>query len=234
VIAQALFGWRWWIVVIVLTVGGEALLVASTLARSAEREDLVDELVDALSPGRASARRARRAVERFRAAPFPLYGLPASWTGPRSLAGWATSRPRRARERTTQVQLAHGDRRAAQGPFLLVEIDAEHWPRHGSPDRDLAGRLTHSAGPPAGGAGAGAGWTAGAPGVPGPGEVRRVEIPVDGAPVGFDVRGDGRRWVARGEIGDLVVTLEARDLPLASVRLARLDDLCPYLAGAEV
>jgi hypothetical protein len=82
VIAQALFGWRWWLVVIVLTAGGGALLVASTLARSAEREELVDELLDALSPGRAHSRRAQRAVERFRAAPFPLYGLPASWTGP--------------------------------------------------------------------------------------------------------------------------------------------------------
>jgi hypothetical protein len=231
VIAQALFGWRWWIVVIVLTAGGEALLVGTTLARSAEREELVDELLDALSPGRARTRRAYRAVERFRAAPFPLYGLPGSWTGPRSLAGWATSRPRHARERTTQVQLAHGDRRDAQGSFLLVEIDAEHWPRHGSPAHDLADRLTHLAGPGAGG------YEAGAPGAPAdqgaPREVRRVEIPVDGAAVGFDVLGDGRGWVAQGEIGDLVVTLEARDLPLGSVRLARLDDLGPYLTGAE-
>jgi hypothetical protein len=37
VIVQALFGWRWWVVVIVLTVAGEAAIVASTLARSVER-----------------------------------------------------------------------------------------------------------------------------------------------------------------------------------------------------
>src|SRR6266536_678546 len=52
VVAQALFGWRWWVVVIVLTVAGEAAIVASTLARSAERDDLVDELLGALAPGR--------------------------------------------------------------------------------------------------------------------------------------------------------------------------------------
>jgi hypothetical protein len=115
-----------------------------------------------------------------------------------------------------------------KGPFLLVEIDAARWPRHGSPERDLADRLTRSAGPEAPGA-------PGSPEAPrGRGEVRRVEIPVDGAVVAFDVLGGGRWWVAQGEIGDLVVTLEARDLEPASVRLARLDDLGPYFAAAEV
>jgi hypothetical protein len=36
--------------------------------------------------------------------------------------------------------------------------------------------------------------------------------------------------VAQGEVGDLVVTLEGRDLAPASVRLARVVDLGPYLA----
>jgi hypothetical protein len=49
--------------------------------------------------------------------------------------------------------------------------------------------------------------------------------------VAFEVLGDGRRWVAQGEQGDLVVTLEARDLPLAEVRLVRITDVEPYLAG---
>ena len=46
VIAQALFGWRWWVVVIVLTVAGEAAIVASTLARSAERDELLVRVAD--------------------------------------------------------------------------------------------------------------------------------------------------------------------------------------------
>jgi hypothetical protein len=58
-----------------------------------------------------------------------------------------------------------------------------------------------------------------------------VEILVDGEPVTFEVLGDGRRWVAQGEYGDLVVTLEARDLPLAQVRLVRVTDVEPYLGG---
>jgi hypothetical protein len=225
--------------VIVLTAGGEAALIASTLARSAEREQLVDELLDALTPGRGWSRRARRAVDRFQAAPFALYGLPSSWSGPRYLAGWATSRPRRGPERTTQVQLGHGDRRTGRGPYLLVEIDTEAWPRHG-----LADRLTHAAAAPAGPSHPGPeAWshavpqtaanagTVREPVAPGSAAgTERAEIPVDGEPVSFDALADRRRWVAQGEVGDLVLTLEARDLPLAPVRLARLDDLGPYLA----
>jgi hypothetical protein len=230
VIAQALFGWRWWIVVIVLTVGGEAALVAVRLARAADREELVDELLHALSPGRGRARRVRRMAETFRAAPFALYGLPSSWTGPRYLAGFGTRRPRRGPERTTSVQLGHGDRHASQGPLLVVGIDTEAWPRYGP--ADLAERLAHvqgagsgaAPGPVAAAAPAGAAATGPAP------EVQRVAIPVDGQPVLFDLLADGRRWVAQGEVGDLVVTLEARDLPPASVRLARVSDLGPYLA----
>jgi hypothetical protein len=84
VIAQALFGWRWWVVVIVLTVAGEAMLVASALARSAEREELVDELVAALAPHRQARRRTRRALERFRAARSPSTGWRRAGPGPGS------------------------------------------------------------------------------------------------------------------------------------------------------
>jgi hypothetical protein len=253
VIAQALFGWRWWVVVIVLTVAGEAAIVASTLARSAERDDLVDELLGALAPRRQRARRSRRALARLRAAPFPLYGLPPAWTGPRFLGGWSARRDLRAgAERTTSVRLGHGDPSADRGPLLLVEVDADTWGRPTRPD--LAARLAHSrpAGPEVGGearpevggtAGAGAGksaagrpgpevgWAAGPAGPEVGGEVERVEIPVDGQAVGFEALADGRRWVAQGELGDLVVTLEARDLPPGEVRLVRIADLAPYLAG---
>jgi hypothetical protein len=243
VIAQALFGWRWWIVVIVLTVGGEAALVVARLARAADREELLDELLDALSPGPARARHVRRMAERFRAAPFALYGLPPSWTGPRYLAGFGTRRPRRGPERTASVQLGHGDRHASDGPLLVVGIDTEAWPRHGT--TDLAERLAHL--PPAAGAGpvaapgpvppAAAPIPAGPAGAAATGpvsEVQRVAIPVDGRPVPFDLLADGRRWVAQGEVGDLVVTLEGRDLAPASVRLARVADLGPYLADPGV
>jgi hypothetical protein len=234
VIAQALFGWRWWIVVIVLTVGGEAALVAARLARAADREGLLDELLDALSPGRARARRVRRMAEWFRAAPFALYGLPPNWAGPRYLAGFGTRRPRRGPERTTSIQLGHGDRHAGHGPLLVVGTDAEAWPRHGT--ADLAERLAHAQGagsgaapgPVATAAPAGAAATGPAP------EVQRVAIPVDGRPVPFDLLADGRRWVAQGEVGDLVVTLEGRDLAPASVRLARVVELAPYLADPGV
>lgn len=199
-IAQALFGWRWWVVVIVLTVAGEVILVCSSLARSAERDELVDELLAALAPARRERRRARLVAERFRAAPFALYGLPPSWTGPRFLGRWSSAHPRRAAELTTSLQLGHGDPDAAAGPLLLVEV---------------------------------APWTT-APGSEAPHgseATRRVEIPVDGEPVPFELAGDARRWVARGEHGALVLRLEARDLDPSGVSLARIADLAPYLAG---
>src|SRR5574341_2400811 len=144
VIAQALLGWRWWVVVAVLTVAGEAAIVGSTLARSAEQEELIDELVAALAPRRYAGRRTRRTLERFRAAPFPVYGLPPSWPGPRFIGGWVARRNRGAgTERTTSVRLGHGDRNADRGPMLLVEVDAGACPRLGRPD--LVERLTHAA-----------------------------------------------------------------------------------------
>lgn len=202
-IAQALFGWRWWLVVIVLTVAGEAILVCSTLARTPEREELIDELLAALAPGRRGRRLARLEAERFRTAPFALYGLPPSWRGQRFLGRWSSTRPRHGPELTTSLELGHGDAGAATGPLLLVEV---------------------------------APWTSSAR--PGPSHraeaSRRIEITVDGVPVGFEleeVAGDRGRWTARGEHGALVLRLEGRDLDPARVSLVRVADLGPYLAG---
>jgi hypothetical protein len=247
VIAQALFGWRWWLVVIVLTVAGEAAMLGPTLARSAERDELIDELVAVLSPSRQARRRSRRALQRFEAAPFPLYGLPPSWTGARFLGGWAAQRDYRAGvECTTSMQLGHGERLADRGPLLLVEVDANAWPRLDPPN--LAERLAHAGagvgsatptGPRPTGAGTAAragpaGASPAAVGAEAGSAVERVEIPVDGEPVSFELLADRRHWVAQGERGDLVVTLEARDFPLAQVQLVRVTDLEPYLAGPDI
>ena len=53
-------------------------------------------------------------VERFRAAPFPLYGLPASWPGPRHLGGWE-GRWSRGQPVTTALSLGHGEPLAVFG-----------------------------------------------------------------------------------------------------------------------
>jgi hypothetical protein len=142
------------------------------------------------------------------------------------------------------MQLGHGDPLAGRGPLLLIEVDAESWPRR--PHPNLADRLAHVAAAPAGGAfagpfGLGRAETTGAaaasarpePAGAGGGGVERVDIRVDGEPVAFEVLADGRHWVAQGECGDLVVTLEARDLPLEEVRLVRVTDLEPYLAASS-
>ncbi len=68
------------------------------------------------SPGPRREQRWRRDMaERFRAAPFPLYGLPASWTGPRHLGGEGSRQARGQPRVVTSLTLAHGDPAAGHG-----------------------------------------------------------------------------------------------------------------------
>ena len=60
----------------------------------------------------------RDMAERFRTASFPLYGLPASWTGPRHLGGMASHQARGQPPVVTSLTLAHGDPAAGHGPEL--------------------------------------------------------------------------------------------------------------------
>jgi hypothetical protein len=242
VTAQVLLGWRWWLVVAVLAVVAEAGVVATSLTRSGEREQFADELLAIVAPGPLGRRRARRQAERLRSAPFPLYGLDRTWPGPRFLAGLATRQGRgERRARTTGIELGHGDPLSAGGPLVLVEVASEE-PLAGADWRqDLTGRLTATAAA-APGATSAPGAAAGAPGTPpgptpapgGPAATswRRVQIPVDGAPVVFDLVAAGNVWVARAERGGLVLTLTGRDIPPTQVAIARVTDPDRYLPGA--
>lgn len=179
-------------------------------------------------PGRAVARERREEVERFRAAPFPLYGLPASWAGPRQLGGYEEHQSKGRRPVTVVLSLAHGEPLADQGPQLRVEVRDERV--HSERRRGLAEDLWWQAAPTAHDIAGDFDRVTGARRRPYP-AWSQVLIPVDGRPVAFQWLAEGRHWVAQAELGDRTLTLHARDLPVGSVELVRVTDLEPYFEG---
>jgi hypothetical protein len=237
VAAQLLLGWPWWLVA-AGAVAAVWLLFASTAVWGAGgwSQPLVTDLLRVVRPRQAIDREYRQEVERFRAAPFPLYGLPAAWSGWRHLGGWEGSWAGGQRPVTTALSLGHGDPLAEEGPQLRVEVRVERLePRVGmtmriQSRRQLAEDL----------------WLAAAPPAHDPAEhferlaaVRRrpdptwlqVTILVDGRPVGFEWLTEGRHWAAQAELDERTLTLDARDLPVESVELIRVTDLEPYIQG---
>jgi hypothetical protein len=237
VAAQLLLGWWWWLVAAGVVVA-VWLFFASTAVWGAggSSQPLATDLLRVVRPGQAIERDHEREVERFRAASFPLYGLPAAWPGWRHLGGWEGSWTKGQRPVTTALSLGHGDPLAEEGPQLRVEVRAEGVePEPGTTmgvqsRRQLAEDL----------------WLQAAPQAHHPAEhfeqlaaVRRrpdpawslVTISVDGRPVGFWWLAEGRHWVARAELDERTLSLYGRDLPVESVELVRVSDLEPYIQG---
>jgi len=164
-------------------------------------------------------------VQRFRQAPFPLYGLPASWLGLRYLEGSMTAWSRGRPEAVVEASLGHGDPIVGEGPWLRVavtSVDAEA-ARTLTTIRDrLANDLRRAGTHPAGAAGTEP------PGAP---DWSPVTLTVGGRSTVFEWLAAGRHWVAVAEVGSEVVCLQSRDLPVADVELVRITDLEPYLAG---
>jgi hypothetical protein len=235
--AQLVFGWPWWLVAAGVVVAVWLFFTSTAVwGAGGSSQPLATDLLRVVRPRQAIERDHRQEVERFRAAPFPLCGLPPAWPGWRYLGGWEGSWTKGQRPVTTALSLAHGDPLTEQGPQLRVEVRAEGVkPELGmtmrvQSRRQLAEDL----------------WLQAAPQVHDPAEhgdrlaaARRrpdpawsqVTIPVDGRPVGFEWLAEGRHWVAQAELDDHTLTLHARDLPVESVELVRISDLEPYIEG---
>jgi hypothetical protein len=238
VAAQLVLGWPWWLVAAAV-VAAVWLFFVSTALWGAGRsgQPLATDLLRVVRPRRAIERDHRQEVERFRAAPFPLYGLPPAWSGPRHLGGWEEGWARGQRGSvTTALCLAHGGPLAEAGPQLRGEVRVEQvdteqvmtvWAQS---RRDLAENLWLDAAPQAHDLAEHWDQLAAARRRPDP-AWSQVTIPVDGRLVGFEWLAEGRHWVARAELDNRTVTLHARDLPAESVELLRVTDLEPYIEG---
>ena len=234
VAAQPLLGWPWWLLAAAAVAAVWLLFAATALRGAGPGPSLATDLLRVVRPRRAIERDHRQEVERFRAAPFPLYGLPPAWPGPRHLGGWEGSWARGQRPATTALSLAHGDPLADRGPRLRVEVRAEQVTAvEGERLRGLAEELWLQAAPPAGDLAGHLEQLAAVRRRPDP-AWSTVTIPVEGRPVGFAWLAEGGHWVARAELDGRTLILHARDLPAGSVELVRVTDLEPYAQGRRL
>jgi hypothetical protein len=232
-VLQVVLGWPWWLVAAGVVVVGWLLFLSSAFWGGSPGRPLATEALLVVDPGRGLRRERQAMAERFRAAPFPLYGLPASWAGPRHLGGAGSRQARGQPAVVTSLTLAHGDPAAEHGPQLRVEVRADPDEPGGGPElrraltddlrlvtaaRDVRnamggiGRLPADQPDPP--------WSA-------------VPIRLDGRPVRFQLLAEGRHWVAVAEVEGRTLVLQARDLAPEQVELVRVTDVEPYLEGTE-
>jgi hypothetical protein len=181
---------------------------------------------------RRSIEERERTEARFRSAPFPLYGLPPSWTGSRFLGGgWWGGPP--GRERTKSLSLVHGTLVQGEGPILSVETGSD-FSIGGSVLLSVAGMVWE--GRSASVADAVAQQTRADPN---PDALARLpartelEFNVDTVRNSFDAFVDGDEWVARAEIGTHFVTVEGHSFDPADVALVHVTDIEPYILGTR-
>jgi hypothetical protein len=237
VATQLLVGWTWWLVAAAVVAAVWLFFASSAFwGMGGSDPSLATELLRVVRPHEAMERDHRLEVERFRAAPFPLYGLPPAWPGPRYLGGWEGSQAKGQRPVTTALTLAHGDPLTDQGPELRVDVRVEQMEFEQADAvqvgmrRFLAEELWLRAAPPTGDLAEHVERLAAARRRPDQ-AWSQITIPVDGRPVAFEWLAEGRHWVAQAELDDCTLTLHGSDLPVESVELVRVSDLEPYIEG---
>jgi hypothetical protein len=207
--AQVVLGWPWWRVAAAFVVAVWLFFLSTAFRGIGSSRSLATEVLLVVNPAAGVQREQRELVDRFRAAPLPLYGLPPSWSGPRYLGGLQGRGAGRGLV-TTALSLGHGDPAVDQGPQLRVEVRAEQ----DGPEQaaaDLVGKARGRPDPA---------WS-------------QVAIPVDGLPASFAWLAEGRDWVAYTELEDRALVLQARDLPVDGVELVQITDLEPYIQGTR-
>jgi hypothetical protein len=234
-------GSPWWAVTLVSVAGVWVLFVLTAFRGGAgRRSELWSSLLDAIDPKGALDRWNARQEKAFRTAPVPLYGLPATWRGLRSLGGgdWGGTANHIA---PTELEVIHGDPEVPTGTVLRVSVSSELGKREVPRDqilRRLAEDLWREQHRPP-------------PGLPPerlhewarardrevqsratlPAEL--VQVVVDGRATPFDQISEGSAWVAVGLVDDVTITLRARGIPIEAVELVRLTDVDPYIQGTR-
>ncbi len=177
----------------------------------------------------------RSAEERFRRAPFPLYGLPLSWQGGRFLGGCGWGSDRSGKETIHALSLLHGFVVQSEGPSFSVESAVPNstggggdlrlvaealWRGRASTVGDAVDTLTRDWGDP--------------PGELFPLPVRaHVVVPIQSQAISFDVLTQSNRWVGWAEANGCWITLEGRRFDLEGLALVQVVDLDPYILGSR-
>jgi hypothetical protein len=233
-------GWPWWAVTLGSVAAAWALFLLTAFRGAGRRSELWSSLLDAVDPKGAPERWNRRQEESFRTAPFPLYGLPPTWRGLRSLGGgdWGGTGRHAV---PTELELIHGDPEGPAGAVLRVVVSSElgkrevsrnHalrrlaedlWREQDRPPSGLPPEHLHE-------------WARARDR-----EVRSretpptapVHVPVDGRPIPFDHISEGTAWAAVGIADDVTITLRARSIAIEAVELRRVTDVDPYIEGTR-
>ena len=169
----------------------------------------------------------------FRDPPFPLYGLAPAWVGRRFLGGTGSDG-----RSLTSLSLAHGDPYDEHGVELRVECSIREYDSIEFLRRQAFEELARSARRPPTGATPDEffAWANRSER-----EIRdlpdpiweRLDVPVDGRPVAFDLLTEGRVWVAIARVENVFVFMEGRGLPPGDVALVRIADASPYIEGTR-
>ncbi len=178
----------------------------------------------------------RRSEDRFRHAPFPLYGLPSSWTGDRKLGGGTWGTDPHGKESVEALSLVHGSNVEGRGPSLFVETSVPSDGVYGGgwlrlvAERVWVGmcatieeaRREEDAIEP------GAPWSEPKRATP---QRDDVIIPVEAVPTDFHTYRSGNEWVARATVGGYDITVQGYGFDPAGVELVRISDIEPYVHG---
>ena len=224
------FHWAWWALPIglVLLVWLPSLWSIIWAPTPAGLGNPTRGLLYVLKPHRAAEKARQEMEDVFRHPPWPLFGLPVSWQGKRFLGGHSESDTT-----INALQLAHGDPWNPEAPQLRVEVSGRE-----EPLRFLAENLWHQARRAPEGLlpEEFAAWTTKQmieiETRPDPAWGHRT-ILVDGMPVEFDFLGEGHSWVGRGRIGNVVLTLTARNFSVEDAALVKITDVEPYIRGSR-
>ncbi len=182
----------------------------------------------------------REAERLFRNAPFPLYGLPPSWTGERFLGGSAVRGTRDEAgwtETIDALSLGHGSIVEGRGATLIVgTATPAHRPANGVLEQFASHLWRGDASTPE------AAMTLyreesmeqEPPSDLTPLSIRgEASISIDDYRVRFDVVFGKGVWAGRATVGSNEVIVRGRDWDIEGVALVRIVDLDPYIAGTR-
>jgi hypothetical protein len=238
-----------WALAAVLPAGAWAASTLTAFTKGEASESLQEvrkAALQVLNPRQALERLHREQEAQFRSSPLPLYGLPPSWQGMRTIGGWSRS----GRE-IVEMGLLHGDLHDEGSPELRVDVsklnELERYGDRRHLEESLArelGRIVRLAGLVTSQelsdhqqrvramtvASLQAEQNATASEEP---RWETVRIPVDGDPVDFAWLAEADHWVAHAERQDVRLTLRGRRLPIEQVELVRVLDVGPYVEGSR-